>query len=83
MTTYKTLLSNRNIRLCANILLLLGNHRTDYHAEKYSHRLFGWTETCILPGFHGNLFLDIDEPANVMVGCLYLGFTAQLSLNIP
>ena len=29
MTTYKTLLSNRNIRLCANVLLLLGNHKTD------------------------------------------------------
>ena len=28
MTTYKTLLSHRNIRLCAKVLLLLGNHRT-------------------------------------------------------
>ena len=30
MTIYKTLLRNRNIRLCAKVLLLLGNHRTDY-----------------------------------------------------
>ena len=35
------------------------------HAEKYSCRLFGWTETCILPGFHGNLFLYLDATANV------------------
>ena len=35
------------------------------HAEKYSRRLFGWTETCIRPGFHGNLFLELDATANV------------------
>ena len=29
-TTYKTLLSNRNIRLFANVLLLLGNHRLNW-----------------------------------------------------
>ena len=28
--TYKTLLSNRNIRLFANVLLLLGNHRLNW-----------------------------------------------------
>ena len=28
-------------------------------------RLFGWTETCILPGFHGNLFLELDATANI------------------
>ena len=36
-----------------------------WHAEKYSCRLFGMTETCILPGFHGNLFLELDATANV------------------
>ena len=41
---------------------MMNNHR---HAEKYSRRLFGWTETCILPGFHGNLFLELDATANV------------------
>ena len=35
------------------------------HAEKYSRRLFGLTETCILPGFHGNLFLELGATANV------------------
>ena len=45
--------------------LLLSCHTPPCHAEKYSCRLFGWTETCILPGFHGNLFLELDATANI------------------
>ena len=33
MTTYKTLFSNRNICLYVKVLLLLGNHRTDYDMD--------------------------------------------------
>ena len=48
------------------ILLSRGKlSQVDRHAEKYSRRLFGWTETCILPGFHGNLFLELDATVNV------------------
>ena len=48
-------------------VLVLHRNKEDgtTHAEKYSRRLFGWTETCILPGFHGNLFLELDATANV------------------
>ena len=50
---------------CALPYIICILHWFLWHAVKYSCRLFGWTETCILPGFHGNLFLELGATANV------------------